>query len=114
MLQQVRFSAYRIMWLFVMFDLPVETKTDRKIAANFRKSLLKNGFSMYQYSIYIKHVPSAESADVFTKRVEANRPPKGEIGILKVTDKQFGDIITVRGSGKKGRNLPNGAQLEMF
>ncbi len=41
-----RFSAYRVMWLFVMFDLPTETKKDRKNATQFRKNLVENGFTM--------------------------------------------------------------------
>lgn len=32
------------MWLFVMFDLPVMTKKERKDATLFRKNLEKDGF----------------------------------------------------------------------
>ena len=45
-------NAYRIMWVLVFFDLPTETKKQRKAAAGFRKDLLKDGFTMFQYSIY--------------------------------------------------------------
>ena len=44
-------NGYSIMWLYVMFDLPVETKAQRKAAAGFRKDLLKDGFSMHQFSV---------------------------------------------------------------
>lgn len=47
-------NGYRIMWLFVFFDLPTETKKDRKNASGFRNQLLKDGFSMMQYSVYIR------------------------------------------------------------
>lgn len=30
------FSAYRNMWLLIMFDLPSETALDKKIYHNFR------------------------------------------------------------------------------
>ena len=50
---QKALSAYTIMWLYVMFDLPVETKRQRKNAADFRKNLLKDGFIMHQFSVYI-------------------------------------------------------------
>ena len=46
-----RFSEYRIMWIFVFFDLPTETKVDRKRYAEFRKNLLRDGFSMFLFSI---------------------------------------------------------------
>lgn len=57
------------MWLFVMFDLPTMTKKDRKASALFRKQLEKDGFSMHQFSVYIRHCASKESADVHIKRV---------------------------------------------
>ena len=34
-------NGYRIMWLFVFFDLPTETKKDRRNAALFRKKSVK-------------------------------------------------------------------------
>ena len=35
-----RLNAYRIMWVLVLFDLPTETKLERKAASKFRKLLL--------------------------------------------------------------------------
>ena len=85
-----RFSEYRIMWVLVLFDLPTETKKDRKIYADFRKRLMKDGFTMFQFSIYLRHCPSWENADVHIKRVKSCLPPAGHVGILCITDKQFG------------------------
>ena len=87
-----RFSEYRIMWVLVLFDLPTDTKKDRKEYALFRKKLLMDGFTMFQFSIYLRHCPSAENADVHIARVKKWMPPFGKIGILRITDKQFGDI----------------------
>jgi len=53
-----RLNAYRIMWVLVFFDLPTETKKDRKIYTEFRKKLLSDGFSMFQFSIYLRHCAS--------------------------------------------------------
>ena len=50
-----RFSEYRIMWVLVLFDLPTETKKDKKAYATFRKNLQKDGFTMFQFSIYVRH-----------------------------------------------------------
>lgn len=97
-----------------MFDLPVGTAAEVKAATQFRKALLKNGFTMFQYSVYIKHVPSAESADVYMKRVRLLRPPSGEVMIVRITDKQFGDIVTIRGSGKQRTQGSDGLQLDIF
>src|SRR5215510_6873984 len=85
-----RFSEYRIMWVMVFFDLPTETKKEKKIASDFRTKLVKDGFTMFQFSIYLRHCASRENADVHIKRVKALLPEKGYVGILCVTDKQFG------------------------
>ena len=47
-----RLNAYRIMWTLVMYDLPTETKKERKAAAKFRKDLLRDGFNMFQFSMF--------------------------------------------------------------
>ena len=57
-----RFSEYRIMWILVFFDLPTETKKDKKEYMLFRKRLQRDGFTMFQFSIYLRHCPSRENA----------------------------------------------------
>lgn len=98
-----RFSEYRIMWLFVFFDLPTETKEDRQAYADFRKRLQGDGFTMMQFSVYVRHCSSSESADVHTRRVQAILPENGQISILRVTDKQFGNMQSFVGPKKKKR-----------
>ena len=51
-------NAYRILWVLVFFDLPTETKAQRKIYAKFRKDILRDGFQMFQFSIYMRHCVS--------------------------------------------------------
>lgn len=113
MIRQERLNAYRIMWLFVFFDLPVETKKERKAASDFRKNIMKDGFNMMQFSVYSRHCASDESAQVHIKRTKEKVPEKGQVSILKVTDKQYGDIINIWGA--KEKPLPPGpTQMEMF
>jgi len=85
-----RYNQYRIMWVLVFFDLPTETKKERRAASQFRKQLLTDGFTMFQFSIYMRHCPSKENAEVHVKRVKQNLPKLGKVGILQITDKQFG------------------------
>lgn len=108
-----RLNAYRIMWVLVMFDLPTETKQDRKVYAKFRKQILDNGFSMFQFSMYIRHCSSRENADVHIKRVKGILPPKGHVGILNITDKQFGMMEIFRGKEMIETPAPV-QQLELF
>lgn len=65
-----RLNQLRCMWVLVFFDLPTETKKERKVAAKFRKDLLNDGFSMFQFSIYLRFCASRENADVHIKRVK--------------------------------------------
>ena len=108
-----RLNAYHIMWLFVMFDLPVQTKKERKDAALFRKNLEKDGFVMHQFSVYMRFCASLESAQVHIKRVRAICPPQGHITIVSITDKQYSGIINIWGKiEEKKRPIP--MQLELF
>ena len=108
-----RFSEYQIMWIFVFFDLPTETKSDRKKYAEFRKQLLRDGFTMFQFSIYLRHCPSRENADVHIKRVKNFLPKEGYVGILTITDKQFGQMELFRGCQRMNKDMPT-QQLELF
>ncbi|MCW5917906.1 MAG: CRISPR-associated endonuclease Cas2 [Ferruginibacter sp.] len=101
------------MWVLVFFDLPTETKKDRKIYARFRKEIMADGFNMFQFSIYLRHCASKENAEVHIKRVKSILPAKGHIGILCITDKQFGMMEIFRG---KEKSKPPGTnqQLELF
>lgn len=110
---QTRLNAYHIMWLFVFFDLPTQTKKERKAASRFRKELLQDGFTMMQFSVYLRHCASKESAEVHLKRVKSNIPEKGHISILCTTDKQYGNITNFWGT--KDSPMPDGPkQLELF
>lgn len=101
------------MWLFVFFDLPTNTKKERKVAARFRKGLLQDGFSMMQFSVYTRHCASRESADVHLHRVRSMVPEKGQVSILTVTDKQYGQIVNYWGR-KIRESAPSPQQLELF
>jgi CRISPR-associated protein Cas2 len=109
----MRLNEYKILWILVLFDLPTETKAQRKQYSQFRKKLLKDGFQMFQFSIYLRHCSSRENADVHAKRVRLSLPPNGNIGILTITDKQFGMMELFY--GKEKTPLPNTPQqLQLF
>lgn len=108
-----RFNAYRNMWVFVFFDLPTETKKERRNAALFRKNLIDKGFMMFQFSIYLRFCQSKENAEMHTKYVRRILPEKGKIGIVSITDKQFGDMEIFYGQ-KKESTTPPPQQLTLF
>ena len=108
-----RLSEYRVMWILVFFDLPTETKKDKKAYVDFRKKLQKDGFTMFQFSIYIRHCASSENAEVHIKRVKSFLPEFGKVGLLTITDKQFGNIQLFHGKKTEKTRAP-AVQLELF
>ncbi|MDY3853307.1 MAG: CRISPR-associated endonuclease Cas2 [Prevotella sp.] len=108
-----RLSEYRIMWILVFFDLPTETKKDKKAYTDFRKALQRDGFTMFQFSIYVRHCASMENAEVHMKRVKSLLPKFGKVGILCITDKQFSNIRLFYGEKPQKPNAPF-QQLELF
>lgn len=106
-------SAYRFMWVVVLFDLPVDTAEARRAYTQFRKHLLRDGFGMLQYSVYARHSSSEENAQVHINRVQGCVPDDGEVRILTITDKQFERMRIFWG---KMRKLPpkQPQQLEFF
>ena len=109
----MQLNAYQVMWILVFFDLPTETDKDKKRYTKFRKGLLEDGFTMFQFSIYMRHCSSRENADVHIKRVKRLLPELGHIGILLITDKQFGQIELFIGKKEVEKpDLPQ--QLELY
>ena len=101
------------MWVIAMFDLPTDTRDARRAYTLFRKDLLKDGFSMMQFSVYIRHCASIDNAELHVARMGACVPEKGEVRFLSITDNQFGRIKVFAG---KRRRLtePSPSQLQLF
>src|SRR5690554_208333 len=108
-----RLNQYRSMWVLVFFDLPTETSMDRKCAAKFRKDLLDDGFTMFQFSIYMRFCASRENAGVHIRRTKLAIPKKGKVGIMQITDKQFGMMEIFHGQKEMETEAPS-QQLELF
>lgn len=82
-------SEYRAMWLFALFDLPVDTCLRRRDYAHFRRSLLKAGFTMLQYSVYARYCANEQMAQSHVLRQLPALPPHGQVRFIMVTEKQF-------------------------
>lgn len=97
-------TGYRLMWMVVMFDLPVVEKAERRAATDFRKALLDMGFEMSQFSVYMRMCTSNTQIETFCKRVETALPSGGKVNILQFTDKQYERIICFQGQTKQPAN----------
>ncbi len=106
-------SGYRLMWMLVMFDLPVVDAKERKAATAFRKALLDQGFEMAQFSVYLRHCTGPEQADTLTRRVQSELPDGGRVDILYFTDKQYERIASFVGKKRAGARR-NPDQFALF
>ena len=106
-------SAYKLMWLMVMFDLPTTTREERGAYKQFRDFLLDESFVMAQYSVYMRHTTGKSQIAPILKRVEASMPPEGKVDIFQFTDRQYADIVSLRGQ-RRLESRENPEQLVMF
>ena len=89
-------NGRKLMWMMVMFDLPTETRAERKSASKFRKFLLDEGFEMVQFSVYVQFTGTFEASQKFVNSIKKNNPQYGDVNILFFTDKQFSNIIHIK------------------
>ena len=90
-------SDIKAMWLLAMFDLPTVTKEEKREYTRFRKYLLKEGFIQLQFSVYAKFCASRENAAKYYRYIETAVPPQGHVRLLMITDKQFGEMVSLYG-----------------
>ncbi|MCK9477654.1 MAG: CRISPR-associated endonuclease Cas2 [Candidatus Muirbacterium halophilum] len=87
----------RYLRIILFFDLPTKTKSDKRNYILFRRFLLKQGFLMMQWSVYSRICKGDDSTDKYFRRIETNLPPKGNIRILKITEKQYAGMKLLLG-----------------
>jgi CRISPR-associated protein Cas2 len=93
------------MWMFVFFDLPVGTKTERRHAARFRNFLKDDGFMMLQLSVYARVIRGEEAVDKHLARVTKNIPQKGSVRTLTVTERQYARMKLLIGEPTKNEKV---------
>lgn len=96
-----------------MFDLPTDSKLQRKAATRFREFLLDEGFERSQFSVYARFVNGKEAFATRVNRIERNLPDSGDVQILNFTDRQYRDIVHFSDQGRK-KVCENPQQLVMF
>lgn len=88
---------FRFMRMLVFFDLPTITVEDRKNYRHFRKLLITNGFIMLQESVYCKLMTTPSVEKSINNILQKNKPPKGLIQTLIVTENQFSKMNFIIG-----------------
>ena len=111
-MRNLELNRYELMWMMVLFDLPVVEKEERKAASAFRNFLLDNGFAMIQYYIYTKLFSGKDACEKYYKLIAKNLPKKGQVDILTITDKQYTNIKSFASREKQEKKEPQ--QLLLF
>lgn len=93
----MRISEYRKMKILILFDLPSVGKEDIASNVKFTKNLKKIGFYMLQYSVYVKTLSNQSEWDRIIKKIRQIIPKKGNIIVLRTTEKQYSDMIYLKG-----------------
>lgn len=89
------------MRVMIMFDLPTDTKEERRLYSKFRKGLISEGFLMMQYSIYIKCCINKDAANSSVNYVKRILPPHGHVRALTITEKQYEKMKILLGDEDK-------------
>lgn len=82
-------------WILVMFDLPTDTKENRKMAMKFRNALLDDGYTMMQFSAYMRACSSYDRMQKHANRLQPIIPQNGNVRVIFITDKQWEKSLLV-------------------
>ncbi|MCI5764356.1 CRISPR-associated endonuclease Cas2 [Actinobacillus porcinus] len=107
-------SENLFMRMIVLFDLPVTTKAKTRVANQFRRFLLKDGYQMLQLSIYTRIVRGRDAMEKHHKRLVEHLPEEGSIRCLAITEKQFANMEILVGEKKAQEKKVNSDQLLLF
>lgn len=100
------FNGWRVIWLLATFDCPVGTKEERHAYTVFRRTLLKQGFTQHQFSVYLRHCPTMEAARSQIASAQPLVPTGAHVSFYFLTDKQYGMTKEFVGS-RKAKRRPN-------
>ena len=97
--------------IIVFFDLPTKTKEDRRHFAKFRQFLLKSGYTMLQYSVYVRTCDGYDRLKIYKDRLKQAAPPNGSIRVLTITQAQYNRMEILIGERLCIDALPEYEQL---
>jgi len=100
--------------MLVMFDLPVKTAAQRKVATKFRKFLVEDGYHMVQFSIYARVCNGTDAVEKHRKRINLHLPDNGSVRLLTVTEKQYQAMEVLVGALKPEEKEKKYEQLTLF
>jgi len=102
------------MRLLVFFDLPTDTKEDRRNYRIFRQFLIRDGYDMIQFSVYARICNGSDRLEKHIARLSPNVPAKGSVRYMQITEKQFTGMGILVGKKKRAEKAISASQLSFF
>lgn len=91
-------SLYKQVRVLILYDLPMTEIAERKEYIKFRKDILKLGCYLVQFSVYAKVIKNEIYYNAFIEKLKNILPEKGEVRVIKLTEKQYEDMIFLNGT----------------
>lgn len=88
------------MRIMVFFDLPTGSNDEKREYMHFRKFLLKDGYDMLQYSVYVRLCNGFSDVKKHEDRLMKNLPQFGMVHELVLTEKQYDEKKVLVGERK--------------
>lgn len=107
-------SRYKKVRMILMYDLPMDDEKSVREYTRFRKRLLRQGFYQMQYSIYVKTVQNSKGFDTVVRNIQGMVPKRGNVRIIKVTEKQYEDMIFLQGRQTNHELIVSNNELVVF
>lgn len=107
-------SLYKKVRVLVLYDLPMTDIEDRKEYSKFRRDILKLGCYQVQFSVYAKVIRNEIYYKSFIEKLKRVMPLKGEVRIIKLTEKQYEDMIFLNGSKNSFEKMISNNDLLVF
>lgn len=104
----------KFMRMMVFFDLPVKEKSAQKAASKFRNFLIKDGYTMIQYSVYTRVCNGNDAVVTHKRRLNNNLPPNGSVRLLVITEKQYESMQILLGELKQADSSVAYEQLTLL
>ena len=80
-----------------MFDLPSREDYEKKEYRKFHSALIKNGYVMMQFSVYVKATNSHSKLDREIDKFRKVIPSSGNVRILHITENQYLNMEVILG-----------------
>lgn len=91
-------TSYKEVRVLILYDLPMSDTVNRKHYTKFRKEILSLGCYLVQYSVYAKVLKNEIYYDSFIAKLKQFIPEKGEIRVIKITERQYDDMMFLSGA----------------